>query len=244
MSTPAVPDLGRDTTPTPPLPPVRQQQPEFQRNFVREQLSDNDIDVNYDYDDNNNDFSSKAMIEQTFSLFENFALRKSNPDAKPLNFKRPSLRFLPDDPAPPPRTTPAPPPPRPRPTTPPPTRRPPQPPPQTRPPQPPPTRPPPTPSPAPQRQVSRVRIKVPRTFNRDRQQQSSRDKFPVGRFNSFETTTAVPTTPPQLPPQRTTAAQPSFPAVPSSQFIPEPAQRSNFQSQVRYQLYISYHHTK
>ena len=51
---------------------------ELQSNFLGEQLSDNDIDVNYDYVVDN-EISSKSMIEQTFSLFENFAMRKNNP---------------------------------------------------------------------------------------------------------------------------------------------------------------------
>ena len=51
---------------------------ELAPNFLGEQLSDNDIDVNYDYVVDN-EISSKSMIEQTFSLFENFAMRKNNP---------------------------------------------------------------------------------------------------------------------------------------------------------------------
>ena len=240
VSTTAVPQPPPKTTPRPSL--------DFQRNFVRPQISNN-IDVNYDYDDSSedNDLTSKAMIEQTFSLFENFALRKNNPDAKPLNFKRPSLRFLPEETAPSP-TRPPPPPPTRRPPPPPPTR-----PPTTPPPPPTPT----TPSPAPQRQrVSRVRIKVPsnrdRSFpNRERSQPlASRDRFPVpARLNNFVESTTKPPLQPQL--QRTTTTQPGFPAIPSSQFLsPNPPQSQapsrfnvpNTRDQVNHNFDLSLNH--
>ena len=242
------PDFGRQentfvsTTAVPSRQPTTQRprQPEIPRNFVGQQISDNSIDVNYDYNDydNPNPVSSKTMIEQTFSLFENFANRKNGGkggSSAPVSpFKRPSLRFLPEEQSPrpsPPVQTPRPPPPPPR--TPTPTTRPP-------PPPPPPTtrRPRPRPTQTAQRQrVSRVRIKVPqrqetaeRSFDRNRVQTSNtRDRFPVGRLNMDNftpTTTLAPrtTASPQPPQQqivmRTTTQQPSFPAVSPAQFRP------------------------
>ena len=246
------PDFGRQentfvsTTAVPSRAPTTQRprQPEIPRNFVGQQISDNSIDVNYDYNDydNPNPVSSKTMIEQTFSLFENFANRKnggkggsSAPAVSP--FKRPSLRFLPEEQSPRPSLpvqTPRPPPPPPAPRTPPP------PPPTTRPPPPPPAttrRPRPRPTQAAQRQrVSRVRIKVPqrqeapRSFGRNSGVQTSntRDRFPIGRLNMdnfLPTTTIAPRTtaspqPPQQQIVRTTTQQPSFPAVSPGQFRP------------------------
>ena len=242
------PDFGRQentfvsTTAVPSRAPTTQRprQPEIPRNFVGQQISDNTIDVNYDYNDydNPNPVSSKTMIEQTFSLFENFANRKKGGkggSSAPVSpFKRPSLRFLPEEQSPRPSLpvqTPRPPPP-------PPTRAPPPPPQTTRPPPSATTRRPrPRPTQAAQRQrVSRVRIKVPqrqespRSIGRNRAVQTSntRDRFPVGRLNMdnfLPTTTIAPrtTAPPQPPQQqivRTTTQQPSFPAVSPGQFRP------------------------
>ena len=84
--------------------------PAFQRNFVRQQIDDqSDNAENFDYIEDN-EVSSKSMVEQTFSLFENFSNRiNGKPKSSPVSpFKRPSLRFLPD-PTTTPRTTPRPP---------------------------------------------------------------------------------------------------------------------------------------
>ena len=249
------PDFGRQentfvsttAVPSRPLTTQRPRQPELPRNFVGQQISDNSIDVNYDYNDydNPNPVSSKTMIEQTFSLFENFANRKNGGKGSisaPVSpFKRPSLRFLPEEQSPKPSLpvqTPRPPPPPPR--QPPSPTRPPPPPPTTRPPPPPTTRRPrPRPTQTAQRQrVSRVRIKVPqrqetdraqlqRSFGRNSLQSSNtRDRFPIGRLNMdnfIQTTTSAPLTtaspqPPQQQIVRTTTQQPSFPAVSPGQF--------------------------
>ena len=251
------PDFGRQentfvsTTAVPSRQPTTQRprQPEIPRNFVGgQQISDNSIDVNYDYNDydNPNPVSSKTMIEQTFSLFENFANRKNGGKgggvSAPVSpFKRPSLRFLPEEQSPRPSLplqTPRPPAPR----------APPPPPPTTRAPPPATTRRPrPRPAPTAQRQrVSRVRIKVPqrpreetpRSFGREEtprsfgrnsvQTSSTRDRFPIGRLNMdnfLPTTTIAPRTtaspqPPQQQIVRTTTQQPSFPAVSPGQFRP------------------------
>ena len=194
----------------------------FQTNFERQEeegLSDND--ENFDYIEDN-EVSSKSMVEQAFSLFENFSNRKNGGKTKnkPVSpFKRPSLRFLPDPPTKPPTTR------RPPPT--PPTR------PPTQPPPPPPPPPPPAAPAAPQRQVAkRVRIKLgrgrqnseverPRNFNNFPARQEIQDKSAVRARLTF-----LPenTRPQQRQIQRTTARPQSFQAVPRQQtpLLPRP----------------------
>ena len=83
----------------------------FQTNFVGQEVTElSDNDENFDYFEDN-EVSSKSMVEQAFSLFENFSNRKNGGKTKnkPVSpFKRPSLRFLPEPPTKPPTTPPPP----------------------------------------------------------------------------------------------------------------------------------------
>ena len=182
--------------------------PAFQTNFVRQQVNQiqiSDNDENFDYIEDN-EVSSKSMVEQTFSLFENFSNRINGgkPKPRPVSpFKRPSLRFLPEPPTKPP-TTPRPPPttPRPPPTT----------------PRPPPTTPAP-PTPQRERQVAKIRIKLPpKTLRQENEIERPRS------FNNFPPRLEVqsPQNSRQQQIQQTTARPQSFPAVP--QQTPGPTQ--------------------